>query len=268
MGQENEELLDEFFHLEEDSFSDEVTQFGKLGEHKRASRYPFWVERYAKGEICIHLHHRIRSSDPHRECANCCAIFKRASLKSPLPYVQVNIAHSYRSEGRILQNSTGDMGSTVLVPVAESVQNPQGVSLGVINSTVRLQPLDHCLGIRGQAAHLVETAAPIRDTFVVGLEEFSSVLKDRELRTLRSVTRGQCSESVGQGVEAGSEVVTEISDDDLEFWRGTIMHLAGGNEGSVAGGARIELADNAVWLTCEEAFDFPLESFQMFVCPI
>ena len=264
----DEELLDEFFQLGEDLDSDVVPEFGKLGNDQRTKCYPFWVERYAKGEVCIHVHYGIRSRDSGREGSDCCAVFERASDGSPLPYVQVDVLHAFNPEGGALQDGTHEMGSAMLVPDVEAVENPQWVPFGAINSTVRLQPLNHCLGTAVHTANLVEPAAPVGDTLLGGSEELASILENGEFGTVGSGTGGASGKNISQVVQAGPQIVAKLSDENLEPFRRYFANLARSDVGQVARRAQIKLADNAVWLTFEERLDFSFDRFQVLVRPV
>ena len=169
--EDNEELLDEFFQLGEDFDPDVISEFGELGDNRFSSRWPFWVKRYTVGEICVHLHYGIRSRDGESKLADGCAVYKRAAsgVHSRMN-VKVNVFHGVYSEDLTLQNRASDMGLPMPVPDSHVVDNPEGVSFGVVDSTVRLQPLDDCLGTLGHSSHLVRplplTGSPLRVPFL------------------------------------------------------------------------------------------------------
>lgn len=98
------------------------------------------AERYAEGEMVLHLHARIRSGDLDGELADFCAIYEGS-----VDRVTVRERGVFQSEdfdSRLQQSRPDDIQTAVFVHDVEVVDYREGIEGRVLPVTVRLQCFD------------------------------------------------------------------------------------------------------------------------------
>lgn len=127
-----------------DDVRDVVTQLCERGQD-RPSRCEASgsVKEYVNGAAGIHVHMRIRPRDSSFPPGEFCCLIERAS-KTDEVEVQVDIAHIADANAESTKRTGGGRERPVLVHVIEFTENPERVSIRVIDSVVWLHPLDEC----------------------------------------------------------------------------------------------------------------------------
>ena len=154
-------------------------RFFQHRQDRHTRRWLAFAERYAEGEVCLHAHMRVLAKE--FEPAYYCAIFERS--QAGIDDLYLGTVGSPRAS---LKGGADEMKAAVLVDHIKGVDDPQVI--GVLPSTVRLQPLRRC-------QHLFTDT---RKLLVVSLIPVGSILEDWKLGELR--TRSIQSDQFVRGV--------------------------------------------------------------------
>lgn len=163
------------------------------------------AETYAEGGCEMHIHFRAATIEGWM-AGDWCAIFNRA--EDWFDFIRSGIHRRNITDG----SGREDRGvrQAVLVDIGKFVELPKGVVSEPLPSVVRLQPLDFCLRAwRNPPEHLAKLVQVLRG-------EDGKLGFTGEIARQRFFPRVGHGKIVGQVVEAASEAMKAIPDDDAE----------------------------------------------------
>lgn len=236
---------------------DDVTSGSAEGFETRDNEFPLkrrtLAERYAKGDLLVHLHLAVRDRRRGGENAKItylCAVTKSAETGVPVP-PKVGIRRLVNVDSGGLGDGSSNRSQLVLVGDVESIEALQSfpVPPGCIT---RLQPLNECLRTRPDTSDLIITEP-------VGVDgELGPGVSERgAAESLRHLPHSV--------IESGAEVVDAIPDDEPPGEFGGFAKSFGCKD--ISGVFRIELLGDRIGVTFQEPLDLLVEQFEVFVSP-
>jgi len=157
------------------------------------------VERYKRDDLSFHFHYFSRLGRS-RTGRNFCAMIARS--QSALD--RMTLGTTPLGMGS-MDSKSGEKYPSMLVDVAEIVQNPQAGAFPLIPSVVRLQSLDFCNSVCGHAEK------PIPQKFLC--ENFGSFADGEKVTILGFIVRGEY-EFPHQIIERRSQVLESIPNNE------------------------------------------------------
>lgn len=237
-----------------------VAQHDKAWDDRFTFLRPKLIERYYKGEICFHVCFRIEFSELN--CEDFCAVFcgpeavgfGRRGHPNHLGGITLSAVYV---EGVAKQDRVAhDQQESVLVGVAEAIENGQGVK-SRFNFPVRLNRINEGAGAPGDALYF----SPL-----TGFFKFLRGVADWEMQLGRRIGVPFDGQRPNQVIEAASKMVDDFSGQDREpEWDRPIAECGK----RVCSLLVIELTDDSIRLRLRAApsLDFKFQVLDILVGP-
>jgi hypothetical protein len=268
-------FLEAGFEPEQD-IRDVVAHLDKrLFEPEPIERRTF-LEGYIEVEYEVHVHIGIPSGFNKDATSEFCAVFKKAGglnvneLKSGI--ASVPVPKSVSSKGLSAESEF-----VVLVPIGETSEDGEWVTLRTLPSTVRLQPLDECNVGLAHPSDLFPKRTAGTSSFlfeggrIVGFERDEGiVVEDGELGAVGGFpVTPDLDQLPGDMVEGRAPVVRNIPDDGTPR-KGRLLPNANSKDDAVAGavaGLWVGFGDDFIRVALQELPDQELDHLSVVTTP-
>jgi hypothetical protein len=231
-----------------------VSQHVEAGLNGLSFGRPSLIERYAVGDIAIHLDFAL-SADGNRPADKLSAVLHWPTTRD-LAVLDRDAAVLLKRQLAVAKKRAGEVECAVLVGIAELVENPEQVDFGFAPAVVkRMDALDDSFGGIAQAANLPESAGTIR------IPKQRLVFENGEFRSAGWLPI-EAAEGIDGVVESGSQPVDCLADDDapLQGWRSDHMNVA-----DLVAGLVVYIKREAVGAILKPPLDRRVQSFRMLV---
>ncbi len=211
------------------------------------------LERYRESALELHFHFFPEREILDTHAKDYCLIAMNLAA-DPRELVMDSTAGIGHFAEHVLGQNAGQGQEAMLVNIYELIQMPQGVIAKFLHSPmIRLQTLDECLGLWGNAVKSMSLEFPL---------ECDAITADRKLVSRDAVIgRAALDELPDQVVETGTQIMKTVADNDTERQRGI------GKIGDKVHHARLSVFlanDSALLLVPVNLGNYRC---QMFLCP-
>lgn len=250
---ERVEPLDDFGYSHEDGC--------ERVENWPSGGWPDVAKRYVEGDIALHVHIYGWTVEDAEPCDLCltfeCAIADANFLKALGNLIWSEVVETAPRDG------AGQVDELVPVVVRQHIQEPERVVLRLtVPSLKRLLLLDDCLVVRAEKAHSSFDAT--RESPTVGVSEHVAVFEDRELDVVINDLIVYSRQLAGRVIERGSRLVEKLTDQPTT----TRRRLPQPDGLDLQEPGCVEIVDNTVRFSFEEALDGSFQGFEMFPAPV
>jgi hypothetical protein len=233
----------------------DATDYGSVSlkhhEHRKPSARFSLAQRYAEGEICLHVHFLVRDIRNKTEPSYHCAVYEWAD--SGLNVVEVC---TERSPFGVLNGCVDEAQPTMLVNDVEFVDVPQHLRNG--GGVVRLKPLDKCEWFWLDAGKLVRVYGRPR----------SRVIEDWKARSILRDERLAVHERVGGVVKGGTECMDAFPNETRPLFKRGVLNYLGSPEESMPLVLRVVLNEHSIRVTTQKSDVFRAQLTEVFFSPL
>jgi hypothetical protein len=212
-------------------------------------------ERYKNGRLSLHLHLSCAGLETGQFCAffdrpgpngDWCALF---DMDAPIHKIQLNIPAT--------DNGSSYEQQPMFVGIVEIRQNPEGIVLEIVPSMKRLQRLDECLGVTGDALYYGFSSG------------FITIPRpgNRKLGFLCGRGRTSCcadDQLVNRVIQGRPKLVENFSDDEAEAGRDGLNVGKPENQFS---GIGVVFLNDFLGVVATKNFKIPLECIEVLFGP-
>ena len=236
-----------------------MSQKNKRFFNAESRNCPRIAEGYIEGTLCLHLHMGVVASRGDPVLKHYCAVFERAAIGFHEGF-KLQVPHVRELNLRVAGDVLSEVHFPVLVPVRETVEDEEGVSL--VPSIVRLKPLEDCdiVGVHTSSHPL----PPLKRLFA-GIGGKWIIRKDREPRVTVGFVSVCVDELPCEVVKGRTEVVADFSDNDAPFDRRVVSnpHIH-----DIIVRLTVEVFPEFIRATPQESLHGTIKGLHVLVCPV